>query len=500
MPHVLALDEGTTSARAIVFDESGVVRAIAQREFQQIYPRPGWVEHDPREIWTAQLGVANEALRSASLQLQDLVAIGITNQRETVVIWDRATGEPICNAIVWQDRRTASHCDRLRAAGVESLVQARTGLLIDPYFSATKVAWILDNVPNARRRAEAGELAFGTVDSWLVWNLTSDKRHLTDPSNASRTLLFNIHTGNWDHELLKLFGIPVNMLPEVRSSSEIYGEAAAGLLGADHIPIASICGDQQAALFGQLCLATGQTKVTYGTGCFMLQCTGSVAVASTNRLLSTVAWRRQNQTTYALEGSVFTGGAIVRWLRDGLGMIDSAEDVNALAVSVTDCGGVCLVPALTGLGAPHWDPYARGLLIGFSRGTNKGHIARAALEGIAHEVADLLEAMRADTGLPISEIRVDGGAARSDFLMQFQADLLSVPLVRPSVAETTALGAAYLAGLAVGLWHGPEQLQTKQHIDKVFKPRLSVDEVAAQRHRWRRALDRAKKWAQEEPS
>jgi glycerol kinase len=386
----------------------------------------------------------------------------------------------------------------LRADGCESLIQARTGLLIDPYFSATKIVWILDNVPNARRRAEAGELAFGTIDSWLLWNLTNGQRHLTDPSNASRTLLFNIHTGNWDLELLRLFDIPTSMLPEVRSSSEVYGESAANLLGADHIPIASICGDQQAALFGQLCLHAGQTKVTYGTGCFMLQCTGSVAVPSKHRLLSAVAWRRENQTTYAVEGSVFTGGAIVQWLRDGLGIIDSAKAVDALAASVPDCGGVCLVPALTGLGAPHWDPRARGLLVGFSRGTNKGHIVRAALEGIAHQVADLLEAMRADTGLPFPEIRVDGGATRSDFLMQFQADLLSVRLVRPKVAETTAVGAAYLAGLAVGMWQVPEQLQTHQHIDRIFEPRLSADEVAAQRQRWRRALDRAKAWASEE--
>jgi glycerol kinase len=500
MPHVLALDEGTTSARAIVFDEGGAVRAVAQREFRQIYPRPGWVEHDAREIWAAQIGVANEALHSASLQPRDLVSIGITNQRETVVVWDRATGEPIYNAIVWQDRRTAAHCDRLEADGCNSLIQSRTGLLIDPYFSATKIAWILDNIPNARQRAEAGELAFGTMDSWLVWNLTGGQRHLTDASNASRTLLFNIHTGNWDDELLRLFDIPANMLPEVRSSSEVYGEVVAKLLGADRIPIASICGDQQAALFGHLCCSTGQTKVTYGTGCFMLQCTGPVAVKSKHRLLSTVAWTRKSEMTYATEGSVFTGGAIVQWLRDGLGIIDSSDAIDALAASVPDCGGVCLVPALTGLGAPHWDPRARGILAGLSRGTTKGHIARAALEGIAHQVADLLEAMRADTGLPFPEIHVDGGATRSNVLMQFQADLLGVPLVLPNVTETTALGAAYLAGLAVGMWHGLDQLQAHQTIDRVFEPNLSADEVAAHRNRWRRALDRARNWAAEEPS
>jgi len=491
MPHILALDEGTTSARAILFDEHGAIRSVAQKEFAQHFPQSGWVEHDAEEIWTTQLAVAVEAMRG----LNDVAAIGITNQRETTVVWDRESGKPVCNAIVWQDRRTAPLCAKLRADGCEALVRERTGLVIDAYFSGSKIAWILDNVTGTRARAEAGKLAFGTIDSWLVWKLTGGKTHVTDASNASRTMLFNIRTGQWDDELLKLLKIPRSMLPDVRSSSEIYAEASIPELAG--IPIAGMAGDQQAALFGQLCLLPGQTKTTYGTGCFMLQNTGTSPVASKNRLLTTVANRMGGTTSFALEGSVFVGGAVVQWLRDGLGIIKSSAEIEQLATSVPDSGGVCMVPAFTGLGAPHWDANARGLIVGITRGTTKAHIARAALESIAFQVADLFDAMNADAGLKAKEMRVDGGAANDDFLMQFQADLLGVPLVRPTVSETTALGAAYLAGLAVGVWKRPEDLISQQQIAHKYEPRGEVSRV---REQWHRALERAKDWDRGETS
>jgi len=491
MPHILALDEGTTSARAILFDEHGAIRSVAQKEFAQHFPQSGWVEHDAEEIWTTQLAVAVEAMRG----LNDVAAIGITNQRETTVVWDRESGKPVCNAIVWQDRRTAPLCAKLRADGCEALIRERTGLVIDAYFSGSKIAWILENVTGTRARAEAGKLAFGTIDSWLVWKLTGGKTHVTDASNASRTMLFNIRTGQWDDELLKLLKIPRSMLPDVRSSSEIYAEASIPELAG--IPIAGMAGDQQAALFGQLCLLPGQTKTTYGTGCFMLQNTGTSPVASKNRLLTTVANRMGGTTSFALEGSVFVGGAVVQWLRDGLGIIKSSAEIEQLATSVPDSGGVCMVPAFTGLGAPHWDANARGLIIGITRGTTKAHIARAALESIAFQVADLFDAMNADAGLRASEMRVDGGAANDDFLMHFQADLLGVPLVRPTVSETTALGAAYLAGLAVGVWKRPEDLISQQQIAHKYEPRGEVSRV---REQWHRALERAKDWDRGETS
>jgi glycerol kinase len=493
VPHLLALDQGTTSSRAIVFDHDGAVQAVAQREFQQIFPQTGWVEHDPREIWASQLSVAVEALGRAGLRAADIAAIGITNQRETTIVWNRETGLPVCNAIVWQDRRTAGLCDRLKAEGREAMVQARTGLLIDAYFSGTKVAWILEHVPGARAKAEAGKLAFGTVDSWLVWHLTGGERHLTDVTNASRTMLYNIHDGTWDTGLLDMLNVPASLLPEVRSSSEVYGHVTSGL-GLDETPVAGIAGDQQAALFGQMCVSPGLTKNTYGTGCFMLQNTGTTPVASANRLLTTVAWRLGDRTEYALEGSVFIGGAVVQWLRDGLGLIRSSSDVEALAMSVPDNGGVYLVPAFAGLGAPHWDPYARGVVIGITRGTSAAHVARAALESIAYQVADLLDAMRADSGIDLAELRVDGGAARNDMLMQFQADLLRVPVVRPAITETTALGAAYLAGLAVGFWKSEAEIAMQWQVERRFEPRLPADESRRLRERWSAALDRAKGW------
>ncbi len=492
MSYILALDQGTTSSRAILFEHSGASLALAQRELRQIYPRAGWVEHDTGEIATSQLGVAGEVLAKAGLGPRDIAAIGITNQRETTLVWDRKTGVPLMNAIVWQDRRTAEACDRLKADGAEPLVRERTGLVLDAYFSGSKLAWILDNVAGARARAEAGELAFGTVDSWLVWQLTAGRLHITDSSNASRTLLFDIHVGAWDDELLRLFRIPRAMLPEVRSSSEVYGEAS--LSGFTGIPIAGIAGDQQAALFGQMCIAPGLTKNTYGTGCFMLQNLGPRPAASRHRLLTTVAWTRGGVTDYALEGSVFIGGAVVQWLRDGLGLIRSAGEIEALARSVPDSGGVYLVPAFAGLGAPHWDAYARGALLGLTLGTSAGHVARAALEGIAYQVGDLLSAMQADAGIALSELRVDGGASRNDLLLQFQADVLRVPVVRPLITETTALGAAYLAGLAVGFWKDTRETAEQWRIDKRFEPAMPASQAAALRGRWQEALARSKGW------
>jgi glycerol kinase len=497
--HILALDEGTTSARAIVFDGGGNVCAVAQKEIRQLYPHPGWVEQDPREIWAAQSGVAVEALALAGLAPRDVAGIGIANQRETTIVWDRASGEPIAPAIVWQDRRTAGACDRLRAAGHEEMIRERTGLVPDAYFSGTKLAWILEHVDGARVRAEAGHLAFGTVDTWLVWHLTGGRVHVTDSSNASRTMLFDIHSGRWDDDLLALLGIPRAILPEVRSSSEVYGEAGAGLQFND-VPVAGIAGDQQAALFGQMCLAPGLTKNTYGTGCFMLQTTGARPVASRHRLLTTVAWTIGGRTDYALEGSVFSGGAVVQWLRDGLGVIRSAGEVEALAASVPDSAGVVLVPAFAGLGAPHWDPYARGALLGITRGTTAGHVARAALEGIAFQVADLLDAMRTDSGADVAELRVDGGAARNDLLLQLQADLLGVPVVRPAVTETTALGAAYLAGLGVGFWKSSNDIAGQWRVERRFEPRMPASRVESLRERWHHAVERAKSWEVHPPA
>jgi glycerol kinase len=489
--YILALDQGTTSSRAIVFDHAGSIAAVAQKEFPQIFPKPGWVEHNPRDIWSTQAGVAAEALTKAGVAAADVAGIGITNQRETTIVWDRATGEPVCNAIVWQDRRTAAICDKLRARKLDRLIRRKTGLVIDAYFSATKVQWILQNVKGARARAKAGELAFGTVDSWLVWNLTAGKVHVTDVSNASRTMLLDINTGKWDDELLDLFGVPRSMLPDVRSSSEVYGTTT--LLGTP-IPIAGIAGDQQAALFGQACTKPGMAKNTYGTGCFMLMNTGTKRIASKNNLLTTIAWRIGSRTEYALEGSIFIAGAVVQWLRDGLQFFRSAAEIEALAASVDDTGGVYLVPAFAGLGAPHWDQYARGAIVGLTRGSTKAHIARAALEGIVLQVMDVLKAMEADAGIKLKELRVDGGASANDLLMQLQADLMKVPVVRPKVAETTALGAAYLAGLAVGFWKNQADIARQWQVDKRFKPAMT----AATRNRimkgWVKALSRAKAW------
>jgi glycerol kinase len=493
MPYILALDQGTTSSRAMVFDHDGAIRAVAQKEFTQIFPTAGWVEHDPREIWASQIGVAVEALGRAQVRPNELAAIGITNQRETTIVWDRETGEPVYNAIVWQDRRTADYCQRLKAQGAGDLIQAKTGLLIDAYFSASKIRWTLDNVPGAKARADAGTLAFGTVDSWLVWKLTGRARHITDVSNASRTLLFNIHTLQWDDELLALFGVPASMLPEVRSSSEVYGNVSDSL-GIDGVPIAGIAGDQQAALFGQMCLQPGMSKNTYGTGCFLLQNIGTTPTRSTQQLVTTVAWQIGGRTEYALEGSVFIGGAVVQWIRDGLGLIRTAAEIEPLAASVSDNGGVYLVPAFAGLGAPHWDPYARGTIVGITRGTSSGHIARAALESIAYQVADLLDAMAADAGIPLKELRVDGGAATNNMLMQFQADLLGVPVVRPAVTETTALGAAYLAGLAVAYWKSVDEVSGQWKVDQRFEPTMPRAAVNTLRARWSEALERSKGW------
>jgi glycerol kinase len=490
--YILALDQGTTSSRALLFDQDGAVRAAAQSEFEQIFPQPGWVEHDPAQIVSSQIAVAGEALERGGASAKDVAAIGITNQRETTIVWNRETGQPIHHAIVWQDRRTADFCERLRSDGHAPLIQQRTGLLIDAYFSASKICWMLENVPGARALAEAGKLAFGTVDSWLVWKLTRGTVHATDVTNASRTMLFNIHTGGWDRELLDLFRIPPSLMPEVRSSSEAYGDVTAinELTG---IPIAGIAGDQQAALFGQRCFEPGMTKNTYGTGCFMLQNTGTRAVLSANRLVTTVAWKLGGQTEYALEGSVFVGGAVVQWLRDGLGLIRKSEEVEALAKSVADNGGVYFVPAFVGLGAPHWDSYARGTILGLTRGSSAGHIARAAVESIAYQVADLLDAMHRDSGGTVTELRVDGGAAANNCLMQFQADILGVPVLRPAITETTALGAAYLAGLAVGFW--PSRLASAES-GRRFEPDMPASKARALRDRWNQAVARSKAWEQ----
>jgi glycerol kinase len=500
MPYILALDAGTTSVRAIVFDRKGQMKCVAQKEIRQIYPQPGWVEQDPQEIWFTQFAVAVEALGRARIRPGDLAGLGITNQRETTVVWDRKTGDAVYNAIVWQDRRTAEACDRLRAAGHDKPIRQRTGLLIDPYFSATKLAWILDHVPGVRARAQAGDLLFGTIDTWLVWKLTSGRHvHVTDPSNASRTLLYNIHTGTWDPELLKLFRIPASLLPEVRTSSEVYGEVSTSL-GLQKVLIAGIAGDQQSALLGQMCVRPGQAKNTYGTGCFLLQNLGPKPIVSRHRLLTSATCQIGSRRGYALEGSVFVGGAVVQWLRDGLRLVRSADEVNLLANSTPDNGGVYLVPAFTGLGAPHWDPYARGAIFGITRDTSAAHLARAALEGVAYQVADLIDAMHSDTGRRLQELRVDGGASHSAFLMQFQADVLQIPVVRPAVTETTALGAAYLAGLAVGYWKGIENLGKQWRVEHVFEPRMPRSQAEELRSRWDAALNRAKGWEARAPS
>ncbi len=487
---ILSFDQGTTSSRAIVFNPSGAIISVAQKEFKQLFPQPGWVEHDANEIWSTQLGVAAEAVTKAGLTIQQIAAIGITNQRETTVVWDQQTGMPIFNAIVWQDRRTAAYCDELKAAGHAAMIQSKTGLIIDAYFSATKLKWILDHVEGARAKAEKGELCFGTIDSWLVWKLTNGKVHVTDVSNASRTMLFNIHSLTWDEELLQLFNIPRSVLPEVKSSSEVYGHTQ-NILTAHNIPIAGIAGDQQAALFGQLCTQPGMVKNTYGTGCFMLMNTGEKAVASKNHLLTTIAWKINGVTQYALEGSVFIAGAVVQWLRDGLKIIRSSKEVETLAATVKDSEGVYVVPAFAGLGAPYWNQHARGTITGITRGTTAAHIARASLDSIAYQTMDVLKAMEADAGITIKELRVDGGATANNLLMQFQSDLLNAKVVRPIVTETTALGAAYLAGLAVGYWKSVEDIQQQWQMDRTFTPNIS-DEVRQQLSKgWKRAVGAA---------
>ena len=493
MAYVLALDQGTTSSRAILFDEAGSIAAVAQHEFQQFYPQAGWVEHDPMEILSSQMTCAVEALTKAGARPRDVAAIGITNQRETVIVWDRATGKPIHPAIVWQDRRTAALCSALEQSGAGESVSSKTGLVLDPYFSATKVKWILDHVEGARTRAERGELAFGTVDSWLIWHLTSGHCHVTDVTNASRTLLYNIVKGEWDAEMLRMFDIPESILPEVKWSSERVGDVTT-TLGLGGIAIAGIAGDQQAALFGQLCWNMGEAKNTYGTGCFLLQNVGTEFMRSKHRLITTVAASAERRLEYALEGSIFIGGAVVQWLRDNLKLIGASAEVEALAASVPDAGGVVFVPAFVGLGAPHWDAQAAGMMIGLRRDTKPGHIARAALEAIAYQVADVLEAVHSETGAPLNALRVDGGAAVNDLLMQFQADILGVPVVRPQVTETTALGAAYLAGLAMGFWASPSDLRTKRNGDMRFEPKMNAGKRDALRGCWQRAVERAKNW------
>lgn len=493
---ILALDQGTTSSRAIIFDKKGNIVATAQKEFTQIFPQSGWVEHDANEIWSTQLGVATEAVLKAGITISDVAAIGITNQRETTVVWDRATSQPIYNAIVWQDRRTAAYCDTLKKEGHAQKIKDKTGLVTDAYFSGTKVKWILDNVEGARKKAENGELCFGTIDSWLLWKLTNGKVHATDMSNASRTLLYNIYDLKWDTELLELFNIPASMLPEVRSSSEIYGHTQ-NILTAVNIPVSGIAGDQQSALFGQMCTEPGMVKNTYGTGCFMLMNTGEKPVTSNNNLLTTIAWQVNGKVQYALEGSVFIGGAVVQWLRDGLKIIQTSGDVEGLASKVTDNGGVYVVPAFTGLGAPYWNQYARGTIVGLSRGSTDAHIARASVESIAFQSMDVLKSMEADASLPIAEVRVDGGATINNELMQFQADILQTNVVRPQVTETTALGAAYLAGLAVGFWKDVQELKQNWAKDKIFSPAMADDKRNNLQKNWKKAVRAAQAWTEE---
>ena len=490
---ILALDQGTTSSRAIVFNHDGLPVAVAQKEFTQYYPKPGWVEHDPDEIWLTQAGVALEAIKKAGLESTGVAAIGITNQRETTVVWNRKTGKPVHNAIVWQDRRTADFCDKLKSEGTSRKILEKTGLIIDAYFSATKIRWILDNVKGARKLAEEGQLAFGTVDSWLIWNLTNGELHITDVSNASRTMLFNIHTLKWDEELLRIFSIPSSMLPEVRSSSEVYGKTQ-GQFASD-IPVAGIAGDQQAALFGQMCIEPGMVKNTYGTGCFMMMNIGTRPIESKSKLLTTIAWKIGKETYYALEGSIFIAGAVVQWLRDGLGIIEKSGDIEKLAAKVKDSEGVYFVPAFAGLGAPHWNQHARGTMVGLTRGSTASHIARAALDSIAYQTLDVLRAMQNDSGIDIRELRVDGGATVNNQLMQFQADLLQAKVVRPKITETTALGAAYLAGLAVNYWKDINEVRQQWQMDRTFSPQIEAGDTLSLIKGWHRAVNASKAWA-----
>ena len=487
--YILALDQGTSSSRAIVFDRNGQTMAVAQKEFTQIFPKPGWVEHNPMEIWSSQASVIAEAITSIDINGLDIAAIGITNQRETTIVWDAETGEPVYNAIVWQDRRTSEYCDSLKAEGRTDMIRSKTGLIIDAYFSATKIRWILENVPGAKEKAEQGKLRFGTVDTWLIWMLTRGEVHVTDVSNASRTMVYNIHDLCWDKELLAMFGIPESMMPQVKSSSEVYGYTKTTLF-AHEVPVAGIAGDQQAALFGQMCTEPGSVKNTYGTGCFLLMNSGEKPIMSSNNLLTTIAWKIGDKVNYALEGSIFVAGSVVQWLRDGLGIIRSSSGVEELAASVPDNGGVYFVPALTGLGAPYWDQYAKGCLYGISRGTTAAHIARAALEGIAFQTMDIVNAMQKDAGVELGELKVDGGASRNNLLMQFQADILGTSVIRPKVTETTALGAAYLAGLAVGYWDSIDHIKSQWAVDASFEPSAADDTVSELKAGWADAVER----------
>lgn len=487
--YILALDQGTSSSRAIVFDHDGRICSTAQKEFPQHFPKPGWVEHDPKDIWSSEASVVAEAITSLGINGLDIAGIGITNQRETTIVWDAETGEPVYNAIVWQDRRTSEYCDSLKEQNLTQFIREKTGLILDAYFSATKIRWILENVPGARAKAEAGKLRFGTVDTWLIWNLTRGDIHVTDVSNASRTMLFNIHTLKWDEELLELFGIPASMMPEVHSSSEIYGHTRTTLF-AHKVPIAGIAGDQQAALFGQMCITPGSVKNTYGTGCFLLMNSGENPIMSSNNLLTTIAWKIGDKVNYALEGSIFVGGSVVQWLRDGLGIIKSSSEIEGLAMTVPDNGGVYFVPALTGMGAPYWDQYATGTICGLTRGTKAAHIARAALEGIAFETMDIVNAMEQDSGIKLSELKVDGGASRNNLMMQFQADILGTTVIRPRVTETTAMGACYLAGLATGYWESLDDIKRQWNADKVFEPLAPATKVLKLKEGWADAIKR----------
>ena len=488
--YIVSLDQGTTSSRTIIFDKDGAIVSVAQKEFPQIFPQPGWVEHNPREIWSSQASTIIEALTNAAISTEEIAGVGITNQRETTLVWDAETGQPVYNAIVWQDRRTADYCNSLTDAGWKDRIREKTGLIPDAYFSATKIRWILNNVEGAREKAEAGRLRFGTVDTWLIWNLTKGEVHVTDVSNASRTMLFNIHTLQWDEELLQLFDIPESMLPKVCASSEIYGYTNTSIVSRP-IPIAGIAGDQQAALFGQMCTEAGSVKNTYGTGCFLLMNTGDKAILSKNNLLTTIAWKIGDEVTYALEGSIFVGGSVVQWLRDGLGVIKKSCDIEELALSVPDNGGVYFVPALTGLGAPYWDPFAKGTITGITRGTTLGHIARAADEGIAFQTMDIVEAMKKDAGVELGALKVDGGASRDNYMMQVQADLLGTRVIRPTIVETTAKGAAYLAGLAVGFWKDIDEIKRQWDIDHVFSPTEDKESVEKLKNGWADAVRRA---------
>lgn len=487
--YILALDQGTSSSRAIVFDREGRICATAQKEFPQHFPKPGWVEHDPKDIWSSEASVIAEAITSMGINGLNIAGIGITNQRETTIVWDAETGEPVYNAIVWQDRRTSEYCDSLKEQNLTGFIREKTGLIIDAYFSATKIRWILENVPGARARAEAGKLRFGTVDTWLLWNLTRGECHMTDVSNASRTMLFNIHTLKWDEDLMKLFGIPMSMLPEVHSSSEIYGYTKTTIF-AHKVPVAGIAGDQQAALFGQMCTTPGSVKNTYGTGCFLLMNSGTKPITSSHNLLTTIAWKIGDRVNYALEGSIFVGGSVVQWLRDGLGIIKSSSEIESLAMTVPDNGGVYFVPALTGLGAPYWDQYAKGTICGLTRGTTAAHIARAALEGIAFETMDIVNAMEHDAGIKLAELKVDGGASRNNLMMQFQADILGTKVIRPKVTETTAMGACYLAGLATGYWDSLDDIKRQWNADKVFEPLAPAEKVLKLKEGWANAIGR----------